>query len=172
MGIALKNMTDNQSCATSIGIDKVSIPHYLDKPQIVTQISDNEIVQDEFNRWVEPVEDCITRTLHHAIGQNSNLRKIVTLQSNNSNNLDYKIHVLIHDFIPNDIDKTITLFSTWYMTDRQDNHIVSKESRITTTYISDDNSDDDEKKEEKQNNNKYVHIVSGMEQAVIQLGTE
>ena len=46
-----------------VGVEMVRLPGHLDRPQLVTWTSSNEIRVDEFLRWAEPLEDGITRTL-------------------------------------------------------------------------------------------------------------
>jgi len=41
----------------TIGVFPVAMPDYLDRPQIVTRVSDNEIKLDEFSRWAEPLKE-------------------------------------------------------------------------------------------------------------------
>jgi uncharacterized protein len=41
----------------SIGVFPVSMPDYLDRPQVVTRVSENEIKLDEFSRWAEPLKE-------------------------------------------------------------------------------------------------------------------
>ena len=64
----LNSITDTNSsypsAKTFIGISEVSIPQYLDKPQIVVRDSNNvELFVSEFNRWSEPLGDIIQSTL-------------------------------------------------------------------------------------------------------------
>ena len=40
----------------TIGVFPVAMPDYLDRPQIVTRVSENEIKLDEFSRWAEPLK--------------------------------------------------------------------------------------------------------------------
>jgi len=47
----------------SLGIGPVSLPEYLDRPQIVTRTSRNQLVLAEFDRWAEPLSDSFTRVL-------------------------------------------------------------------------------------------------------------
>jgi uncharacterized lipoprotein YmbA len=47
----------------SIGIGPISIPYYLDRPQIVTRGATNEFTLAEFDRWGEPVGDNLKRVL-------------------------------------------------------------------------------------------------------------
>ncbi len=47
----------------SIGIGPISIPYYLDRPQIVTRGASNEFTLAEFDRWGEPVGENLKRAL-------------------------------------------------------------------------------------------------------------
>ena len=46
-----------------IGVGPVEIPEYLDRPQIVTRISESEFQIDEFNQWAETLMYSIARIL-------------------------------------------------------------------------------------------------------------
>jgi len=63
---------------TVIGVFPVSMPDYLDRPQIVTRVSENEIRLDEFSRWAEPLKDSFTRTLVQNLSTLLNTAKVVT----------------------------------------------------------------------------------------------
>jgi len=49
-------------CIT-IGIGPVELPAYLDRPQIVTRVSENELNLAEFDKWAEPLKDNFSRVL-------------------------------------------------------------------------------------------------------------
>jgi uncharacterized protein len=61
----------------TIGVFPVAMPDYLDRPQIVTRASDNEIKLDEFSRWGEPLKDSFTRALVQNLSTLLNTAKIV-----------------------------------------------------------------------------------------------
>ena len=46
-----------------IGVGPVEIPEYLDRPQIVTRISESEFQIDEFNQWAETLTFSISTTI-------------------------------------------------------------------------------------------------------------
>ena len=46
-----------------IGIGPVELPAYLDRPQIVTRVSENELNLAEFDKWAEPLKDNFSRVL-------------------------------------------------------------------------------------------------------------
>ena len=47
----------------AIGIGPVELPAYLDRPQIVTRLSENELNLAEFDKWAEPLKDNFSRVL-------------------------------------------------------------------------------------------------------------
>jgi uncharacterized lipoprotein YmbA len=44
-------------------VGPVSIPASVDRPQFVVQVAPNRVEVDEFNRWVSPLGDSISRTV-------------------------------------------------------------------------------------------------------------
>ncbi len=54
------SLADN---AIAIGIGPVEIPDYLDRPQIVTRTSRNELKLSDFNRWAGSLKSDISRVL-------------------------------------------------------------------------------------------------------------
>ena len=50
-------------------VGPVSLPRYLDRPQIVTRTSANELVFGEFDHWSEPLEESFDRVLAENLGQ-------------------------------------------------------------------------------------------------------
>jgi uncharacterized lipoprotein YmbA len=47
----------------SIGVGPVTLPEYLDRPQIVTRSNRNTVLLAEFDRWAEPLSGNFSRTL-------------------------------------------------------------------------------------------------------------
>lgn len=47
----------------AIGVLPLIMADYLDRPQIVTRVSENEIQLDEYHRWAEPLKDSFSRAL-------------------------------------------------------------------------------------------------------------
>jgi hypothetical protein len=60
---SLPQPTVSAAEGTTIGVFPVAMPEYLDRPQIVTRVSENEIKLDEFSRWAEPLKESFTRAL-------------------------------------------------------------------------------------------------------------
>jgi len=53
----------------SFGVGPVMLPGYLDRPQIVTRLSDNEVALAEVDRWAEPLADNLVRTLEENLAK-------------------------------------------------------------------------------------------------------
>lgn len=48
----------------TVGVESVSIPYYLDKPQIILMNTDNvNLTQSEMNRWAEPLSIMMQRVI-------------------------------------------------------------------------------------------------------------
>ena len=47
----------------TVGVGPVRLPGYLDRPQIVTRKSPDQVDLGEFDRWAEPLADAIPRTV-------------------------------------------------------------------------------------------------------------
>jgi len=56
-----------QSCQNdkifTLGINPINLPRYLDRPQIMTKVNDNEFKLSELNVWAEPLKDTLTRVI-------------------------------------------------------------------------------------------------------------
>lgn len=46
-----------------IGVGPIDVPVYLQRPQLVTRVSDNKVDLREYHRWAEPLEEAIIRIL-------------------------------------------------------------------------------------------------------------
>ncbi|MCU1279795.1 MAG: putative lipoprotein [bacterium] len=56
----------------TVGIDRIELPEYLIRPELVTRSASNQLTIAEFDRWGEPIKDGFTRTfrqdLEHELG--------------------------------------------------------------------------------------------------------
>lgn len=59
-----------ESSDYTIRIAAVKLPPYVDRPQMVTRVSDNEIRVDEFNRWGISLNQAIQELLGGALARN------------------------------------------------------------------------------------------------------
>ncbi|HVN70435.1 MAG TPA: PqiC family protein [Desulfomonilia bacterium] len=47
----------------TIGINPVDLPRYLNRPQIMTRATDNELMLSEHNLWAEPLKEALPRVI-------------------------------------------------------------------------------------------------------------
>lgn len=57
---ARQSETNINPRAANVRVDSIAIPGYLDRPGIVTRISDHEIVVSDFNQWGESLHGNLT----------------------------------------------------------------------------------------------------------------
>ena len=111
----LQSATDNNAISqrrTSIGVEEVSVPRYVDRPQIVLVDKDaSELTISEFDRWAEPLTSSITRVLADDIS--SYLPNALVKPKNYSmENFTYTINVEINKF-DSTINSKATLDAWW-----------------------------------------------------------
>jgi uncharacterized lipoprotein YmbA len=44
-----------------IGVGPITMPRYVDRPQIVTRVGRNQLALGEFDRWAEPLQNNVSR---------------------------------------------------------------------------------------------------------------
>ena len=77
----------------AIGIGPVKIPEYLNQPEIVTRITQNEVRLDEFAKWAEPLENNISRALAENLSSLLCIRSIAIFPWRGQTPIDYRIDV-------------------------------------------------------------------------------
>jgi uncharacterized lipoprotein YmbA len=96
----------------SIGIGPVEIPDYLERPQIVTHVTPNEIKLAEFERWAEPLKDGFSRVLAQNISKMVCIKEISFFPWRRGIPMDYRVEMKIIRFDGNPGDK-VTLEAWW-----------------------------------------------------------
>ncbi len=79
----------------AIGIGPVKIPEYLNQPDVVTRLTQNEVRVDEFVKWVEPLENNISRALAENLSSLLCIRSIVIFPWRGQSLMDYRIDVQV-----------------------------------------------------------------------------
>lgn len=96
----------------SLGIGPVAIPVYLDRPQLVTRVSGNELRVDEFRQWAEPLRYTIARVIEENISALTGAKHIHAMPKRRSAVIDLQVTLDVQQF---DADTTgnVTLKSVW-----------------------------------------------------------
>ena len=81
-----------------VGIGPVTLPEYLDRPQMVTRAGDNRLDLAEFDRWAEPLGGNFTRVLADNVSRLLSTERVVLFPWPSSVQVDYKVAVEVMEF--------------------------------------------------------------------------
>jgi len=99
----------------TIGVGPVNIPAHLDRPQIVTHSSSNQLDLADFDQWAEPLNENISRVLVENL---SNLLQSERIYSfSNSSRLSDKGYQLVIDItrFEQNVDGVVYLDAKWML---------------------------------------------------------
>ncbi|GJL68400.1 MAG: hypothetical protein NPIRA06_10350 [Nitrospirales bacterium] len=60
---SVSGLSDTKASSLSFGLGPVTLPKYLDRPQIVTKTSAHEVELAEFHKWAEPLSENVSHVL-------------------------------------------------------------------------------------------------------------
>jgi uncharacterized lipoprotein YmbA len=81
-----------------IGITSLSIPKYLDRPQIVMTGKGNRLILNEFDRWAEPLADGAGRVLAAHIAEMAPAHRVLYRGWFDKAQVDYAVNVEVQQF--------------------------------------------------------------------------
>jgi uncharacterized lipoprotein YmbA len=113
----------------SLGIGPVVIPEYLDRPQLVTRLSGNELQVKEFHRWAEPLRDNISSVIVENLAALTGANQIHAIPLYRSAVIDLQVSMDVLQF---DADSSgrVTLKAVWRIIN-PDEHRTLIEKRST-----------------------------------------
>ena len=82
----------------AVGVGPVTLPQYLDRPQIVQRSGPNRLETSEFDRWAEPLSDTVPRVLAENIGRLLQSEKVYVLPRRRRLPLDLSVEVDFSQF--------------------------------------------------------------------------
>ena len=77
--------------AINIGVGPLRTPDYLSRPRMVTRAADAMIVVNDFDRWVEPLDDAIHRVLATNLDAQLDDAVVVAFPYTHISDLDYRV---------------------------------------------------------------------------------
>lgn len=106
-----------------IKVSPVVMPDYLDRPQIVTRINENEVEFNEFNRWAEPLKDNFYRVLIENLSTLLKPENIVgaVYSSGVLPTLTVNVEVVRFDGAPG---KDVILIAKWQLLDGKNKKLI------------------------------------------------
>ncbi len=103
---------------TVIGVFPVAMPDYLDRPQIVTRVSENEIKLDEFSRWAEPLKSSFTRALVQNLSSLLNTAKVINTTETTGSPQRLQVGVEVVQF-DGSLGGEVVLIAKWGLFERE-----------------------------------------------------
>lgn len=114
----------------AVGVGPVSLPMYLDRPQLVTRASPNRLDLAEFDRWAEPVQDMFSRTLAENVSALIGSDLVYVLPRRRTPELDYRVAVEVFRF-DRSPEGEVKLLARWTITeDNEDTSLITRRSMI------------------------------------------
>jgi len=126
--------TLNQQRQLSIGVGPIKFPRYLDRPQIVTRASENELTLSEMHRWAEPLRDNFSRVLAKNLSNEYGSNRIFIYPWKSADKVTYQVEV---DILRFDTDKAGNniLQARWRLTNAKTGKLIRSDLTTLTTPV-------------------------------------
>jgi len=132
---ALPLADDSQRAAgapgVALAVGPVDLPEYVDRPQIVTGDSGNEIQRAALEQWAEPLEANFTRVLADNLSVLLNTERVAVFPWKGSVPIDYQVVVEVTQFLGTR-NGSVSLVALWRVLGKDGREVlVSRQSRFT-----------------------------------------
>jgi uncharacterized lipoprotein YmbA len=120
-----------------VSLDPVEVPEYLNRPQIVTHLDRAEYHLDEFNRWLEPLRDNLTRVIAENLTGMLVTEGIDVLSMSRSVETDFSLSIQILR-LDGKRGQSMVLIARWSLFDRTGNVLVLTKRSVIQEKVGDD----------------------------------
>ena len=122
----------------SIGLGPVSLPAYLDRPQIVSRASRTKLHMGDFDQWAAPLKDSVASVLAENVSMFVPTDHIAVYPWPRSTPIDYQIEVDITRFDATMGGGEVLLLARWRIVGKDGKELVNKKSRLKQQVASSD----------------------------------
>jgi uncharacterized lipoprotein YmbA len=107
----------------SVGLGPITLPQYLERPQVVTRLSDTEFSVSDNDRWGEPLDASVSRVLAEDLASDLPNSQIVAFPWSRKTRIDCKVTV---DFrrLERTADGNARVQAIWTIRTGTDNQLV------------------------------------------------
>lgn len=134
---ALDPARASTSSTVRVSLDPVEVPEYLNRPQIVTHLDRSEYQLDEFNQWMEPLGDNLTRVIAENLSEILAADGIDILSMSRPVDTDYIVAVQILR-MDGKRGRDVVLVARWSLFDQTDNSLSLTKRSVIQETVSDD----------------------------------
>lgn len=108
-----------------VAVLRVRIPHYLDRPEIVSRTGANALVIDEDARWAEPLDESVPRVLAESLSRRLPGMRVLVPQEARGRTVRYEYLVGL-DAFESDGAGNAVLRGRWHLRDLYRGRVVSE----------------------------------------------
>jgi uncharacterized lipoprotein YmbA len=87
--------TEQEDCI-NLRIARATLPEYLNRPQIVTRTTENDLTLADYDQWAEPLSDTFTRVLAENISRHICTKRISLSPGKALGGSDYRVEVEVY----------------------------------------------------------------------------
>ena len=107
----------------TVGVGPVTLPTYLDRPQLVTRAGGNRMVLADFDSWVEPLQGMFTRVLGENLALLLGTDDVLLLPQNRDFALDRQVEVDVTRFDVDNVGNAV-LDAKWWVYGRDGDELL------------------------------------------------
>lgn len=115
----------------AIGVGPLNLAGYLDRPNVVTRLTDHELQLSDFNRWAEPLKESILRVIGINLSNMLETTRIYEIPWRNKEMpLEFRVEIDIPRF-DGCLGGDALLAARWTLYGRDEKALVTRVSLIT-----------------------------------------
>src|SRR5208283_397215 len=107
-----ENRVAPDASCPSVGIGPIKLPEYVNRPQIVTRTTPNELTLSYFDLWAEPLSDSVPRILAENLSRLLCTKEVVLFPWKPSRVPDYRVEVELQK-MDGTLGRTFSLEAWW-----------------------------------------------------------
>ena len=114
----------------TLGVGPVTVPPYLDRPQLVTRTSRAKLVLADLDQWAGPLSDTIARALAENLSLLIPTERVVLHPWSRTIDPDYQVTVEVLQF-DRGPGNQVVLVARWSLLDRDGKELVLRTARLS-----------------------------------------
>jgi len=119
------------TAGVALAVGPVRLPEYVDRPQIVTGDSGNELQQAAFAQWAEPLATNFTRVLANNLSVLLETDRVAVFPWRGSVPIDYQVVVEVTQFL-GALNGSVSLIALWRVLGKDGREVlVTRQSKFT-----------------------------------------
>ena len=117
------------SAGPVIGLGPVTLPGYLDRPQIVTRRSADELALGEFDRWGEPLDEAVPRIVGENLAALLGTERLAAFPWTRARGVTHQVTVEVLRF-DGPLGGPVTLEARWRLLDPTGRELLVRRSTV------------------------------------------